>query len=126
MESIFGLSIPLMQKSLDCLWKKQEVTLDNLANAETPHYKAKYVTFEEELKQRIEAAGHRGDDAVKEAIRNTKVMVHTTAGETNKLDGNNVNADTEMVELTKTTMEYQYALNALNSDMARIRTAIKS
>ena len=37
----------LMQRSIDFLWSKQTCISDNIANAETPGYQPKYVTFEE-------------------------------------------------------------------------------
>ena len=37
----------LLEKSMGFLWTKQAAILDNIANAETPNYKAKVVTFED-------------------------------------------------------------------------------
>ena len=36
----------LLEKSMGFLWTKQAAILDNIANAETPNYKAKVVTVE--------------------------------------------------------------------------------
>ena len=44
----------LLEKSMGFLWTKQAAILDNIANAETPNYKAKVVTFEESLRSRLE------------------------------------------------------------------------
>ena len=44
----------LLEKSAQFLWTKQAAILDNIANAETPNYKAKVVTFEESLRTRLE------------------------------------------------------------------------
>ena len=46
----------LMEKSLGFLWTKQAAILDNIANAETPNYKAKVVTFEETIRSKLETA----------------------------------------------------------------------
>ena len=53
---IFGNTISMAQKSLDCLWKKQEALSDNLANIDTPGYKRKQVSFEEAFRKRLIAA----------------------------------------------------------------------
>ena len=45
----------LLEKSAQFLWTKQAAILDNIANAETPNYKAKVVTFEDSLRARLEA-----------------------------------------------------------------------
>ena len=39
----------MLERAMDFQWTKQNVINDNIVNAETPNYKAKYVTFEEAL-----------------------------------------------------------------------------
>ena len=66
----------LLEKSMGYLWTKQAAILDNIANAETPKYKAKVVTFEESLRTQLEqqlaasrAASLRGGgEAAKAAV----------------------------------------------------------
>lgn len=43
---MFGNTISMMEKSMDYLWKKQEVTANNIANVDTPGYRRKRVNFE--------------------------------------------------------------------------------
>ena len=50
---IFGNTIAMSQKSLDFLWKQQEVLALNIANVETPGYKKKMVSFEDEYRKRL-------------------------------------------------------------------------
>lgn len=124
--SMYGNTIGMMERSLDFLWTKQGVTSNNIANVDTPGYKSKYVTFEETFQRRLSAASRTGDGRqMKQAIAGASTVLHETTGETARLDGNNVNADTEMVELTRTALQYQYGLNSVNSDITRLRTAIK-
>ena len=54
MDFLSSNSFLMMEKSMAFLWTKQAAILDNIANAETPGYKAKIVTFEETLKARLE------------------------------------------------------------------------
>lgn len=56
MDFLSSNSFLMMEKSMMFLWTKQAAILDNIANAETPGYKAKIVTFEETLKARLEQA----------------------------------------------------------------------
>ena len=121
MNSIFGNSISMAEKSLDYLWAKQTTTLNNIANGETPGYKAKYVKFEDEFRNRL-AAARKGTSA---DISNSRYFIRNTKEESARLDGNNVNVDVENVELARTTLQYQYELNSLNSDISRLRTIIK-
>ena len=46
---IYGNGVHMTEKVLDFLWGRQNVTLNNIANVDTPGFKAQYVTFEEEL-----------------------------------------------------------------------------
>lgn len=124
--SIYGNSMGMMEKSLDYLWAKQGITSANLANVDTPGYKAKYLSFEDTFRNKLEAASIKGSKAqVGRAITSTEPTVRESQTQTARLDGNNVNADVEMVELTKTALQYQYELNSVNSDIARLRSAIK-
>lgn len=124
MNGIFGNSILMSGKSLDFLWAKQQVTTNNIANVDTPGYKSKYVTFEELYSSKLKAASGNGDK-VRDAIGSSRYQIHNTDTESARLDGNNVNQDSEMVELTRTALQYQYALNSVSKDFARLSTVIK-
>lgn len=127
MNRIFGNSMFMSEKSLDFLWKKQTVTMNNLANVDTPGYKAQYVTFEEMFQSQLKAASTSGkSENVADAIHNALYQVHNTATESARLDGNNVNTDSENVELTRAALQYQYVLSSINSDINRLRTVIKA
>ena len=119
--NIFALS----NKVLDFLWQKQTIISDNIANSETPGYKAKYVTFEEELKKNLDAqAGNTAND-ISNAINSVKLNVHETTNESSRADGNNVNVDVESMELAKAALQYQFLLKSYNDDLTRLRTVIK-
>lgn len=128
MTGIYGNTINMAEKTLDFLWKKESVISNNLANVETPGYKAKYVTFEEEFKSRIDAAA-RGKNTdvgnIRRAIEESVYRVHVSQNETARADGNNVNADTEIMELTRTALQYQYLLSSVNADITRLNAVIK-
>ncbi len=124
--SIFGNSIQMVNQSLDYLWLKQSVTSNNISNAETPGYKAEYVTFENSYKEQLELAIMSNDnEAINQAIMGATPVVHKSDTEGSRLDGNNVNTEVEMIELTKAALQYQYGLNSINSDISRLRTVIK-
>lgn len=128
MSGLYGNGMVLTEKVLDYLWGRQNLTLYNIANNETPGYKSRYLTFESELDQRIKDAG-RGDSsslAVKEAIQATRGSLHTTWSESTRLDGNNVDVDQEQVELVRTAYEYQYMINSITSDINRLKNAARA
>lgn len=125
MSEIFGNSMQLMLKSMDFLWKKQEVIANNIANVDTPGYKSRYVTFEEELREKLDRAQEDRKGSMAEVLADTQYEIHVTENETARLDGNNVSTDTELVEMTRAAMQYQYAQSAYNGEWNRLRTAIK-
>ena len=122
---IYGNTISMASKALDFLWTKESVISDNLANVETPAYKAKYVTFEEEFQRRLEAAGNGSARDVAKAIDASRCQINTSDEESSRVDGNNVNADVEIMELTRTSLQYQYLLRSDTSDITRLNTVIK-
>lgn len=120
-----GNTIAMAHKSLDYLWKKQEVTSDNIANVDTPRYKAKHVSFEETFRNKLKAAdGLHNYSEMRKAIDSSDYMVYSR-NDTARVDGNNVNMDYETTQLARTTLQYQYLLQSVNSDISRYRTAIK-
>lgn len=125
MNLIFGNNISMAEKTLDYLWSKQNVTLNNIANGDTPGYKAQYVTFEDELRKRLMAGKKGTSQDISNIIGNSRHFIRNTDNESARMDGNNVNVDVENVELARTTLQYQYELNALNSEISRLRTIIK-
>ena len=52
----FSNSFLMLERSMNFQWTKQRATLDNIINAETPGYKAKYVTFEDAFRTQLLAA----------------------------------------------------------------------
>ena len=124
MNQIFGNGILVSGKSLDFLWKKQAVTAGNIANVDTPGYKAKFVTFEDMYRAQLKgASGDRA--AVRQAADSAAWLVEESDTETARMDGNNVVADAEMSELTRTALQYQYAIQSVNSEISRLSTVIK-
>lgn len=122
---IFGNTIPMAERALDYLWKKQEITSDNIANVDTPGYKKKYISFEETFRQKLQAASQTNDsEKMRRAIYGTDYLVYDN-GESARVDENNVSIDVENVELARTTLHYQYLLQSVNGDITRYRTAIK-
>ena len=127
MSSIFGNTISMTQKSLDYLWTKQTVSLDNIANNDTPGYKARYVTFEDQLKKNLVAADKSGQNnrrSLAKGIERSGFSVHNT-DDAARLDGNNVQVEAENTELVRSYLQYQYQVQSINSDISRLRIAIK-
>ena len=127
MAQIYGDSIKMMGQSLDYLWLKQAVTNQNIANADTNGYKAKYVTFEDEFKQALDHMIQQKEskNSYNRNLEYVRPQMMESQAESERVDGNNVNVDVEMMELTRTSLQYQYSLQSVTSDITRLRTVIK-
>lgn len=128
MSGLYGNGIVLTEKVLDYLWARQTVTLNNIANDDTPGFKSQYVTFEEELARKLQGAGKTSNNPqqVSRAIDGVQARLRTTWTESSRLDGNNVNMDQEQVELVRAAYEYQYMVSSISNDITRLRNAAKA
>ena len=125
MNLMFGNSISMTSKSLEFLWAKQLTIANNLANVDTPGYKSKYVTFEDEFQNRLKLASASGNAARTRGIINNSYYTVNETESSARLDENNVDADVESVELSRATLQYMYTAQAITSDIARLRSVIR-
>ncbi len=125
MESITNNALRMMERSMDFLWTKQTAILDNLANVETPNYKAKYVTFEEAFRQQLRAAADADYGQMRQVLDDAQATVHVAQDETARMDGNGVDATEQAIELARTALQQQHVYNAISNDLTLLRTAIR-
>ena len=116
----------MMEKSMNFLWAKQAAILDNIANAETPNYKAKVVTFEESLKEKLEAAREdiTPSKAVRQVLEESDFFVEEQQ-EVTRMDDNGVNVTEQSAEMIRNAYQLQYVMQSISSDLSRLRTAVK-
>ena len=128
MFGFYGNGIALTEKMLDFLWGRQTVTLNNIANDDTPGFKSQYISFENILGEKLKdaSAGWRPMKQVEQAINSTRASLHTTRAESTRLDGNNVDMDQEQVDLARTALEYQYMVASIGNDISRLQSAVRS
>ena len=96
MMDLYGNGLLLGEKTLDSLWMRQNLTMNNIANVDTPGFKSQYMTFENELAQKIRSALTVKKTSMKNVARgieNMRPSVHTTLNESTRLDENNVDMD---------------------------------
>ena len=127
----------LLEKSMGYLWTKQAAILDNIANAETPNYKAKVVTFEDTLRSQLEqrlAAGRvvmSGDGSVQTPLSSIRRIIQDAepevfeAQEQTRMDDNGVNITGEMTELIRNAYQQQYVYQAINKHYSILRMAVR-
>ena len=129
----------LLERSMEYLWTRQAAILDNIANAETPNYKAKVVTFEDSLRTRLEqrlAAGRAvasgdGSDSRQTFLTSVRQIIQDAepevfeAQEQTRMDDNGVNITGEMTELIRNAYQQQYVYQAINKHYSILRMAVR-
>jgi len=117
----------MLEKSLGFLWTKQAALLDNIANAETPNYKGKVVTFEESLRSELERAAASPSGAqreVRRVIEDSEWYV-TEPQEAVRMDENSVDTTEQMVEIVRNSYQMQYVMQSISSQLSLVLTAVR-
>lgn len=119
------------QASLDALWMKTQVIANNLANVDTPGFKASSVSFEETLRSttaRVQnKLGQQVDGgAASKGGASFQARVSTNEDASVRLDGNNVVLEKEQTELWKTYAQYSYLMDRISGHYQNINSAINS
>lgn len=105
-------SIDLLQKIMDICAYRQKILASNIANADTPNYKAKDIDFQSELKKASESG----------QVSHSIIEASTTMP---NRDGNTVNIEVEMTKLTETILLYNSATQILSTRIRMLKDAIK-
>ncbi len=109
----------ILQAALRGLNVRQTWVADNIANADTPGYKARRVRFEDQLRRAIREAS---DDT--SLLSRARAVVETDSTRSGTMDGNSVDLDQELLAMTDTTMRYNAVAQALSERIALYRSVI--
>lgn len=120
--------VNVLDKAADVSWKRENVLSNNIANVNTPGYKRRDLNFESTLKEELGRCKHESLD---EKIRETDVSrlepsVYTDlTNYSYRLDGSNVDIDSEEVEFASEQIRYQGITAALNNEFNRMKSVLK-
>jgi flagellar basal-body rod protein FlgB len=129
---MFLNNISLLKSALDAANLRQQVIANNIANAETPRYKAKQVVFEDILKKHLSnqttfvgtktnprhiAIGNDGNIPLPQIVEDTETVMNN--------NGNNVDLDHEMIQMGKNSLWYYTLTQQLSGQFANLSYAIK-
>lgn len=129
---LFGDTYAILEKSMNLRSQRHTVISANIANAETPNYKAVKVDFEDELKRvvpqkdqlnlKVTSTRH-----VTTSCRIEDVQAKPTIEKTEALraDENTVDLDKEFVALSKNKLMYDVSTEIISRKLKGLLTAIK-
>jgi flagellar basal-body rod protein FlgB len=118
---------------LDGLAVRQRTIANNIANVDTPNYKAQKVNFEAQLQRTLAGGSRRGLEmkttqlnhlGAKEVSGSPSITVDSRPN-TLRNDGNNVDIDLEMTDLAETAMRYQALAQLTAAKLTALKTLIR-
>lgn len=126
-------SLKGLENGITASWLRNKTILNNVANNDTPDFKASGVEFEELYKQALS-----GDNFQFKQTRETHMpiggagdaegvqgVVVPKADTTYRMDGNNVDIDQEMTDFAKNVIYYNALMRKINGQFTQLRMAIK-
>ncbi len=134
MTTIYRLDDPLRfhQTALRVRAQRQEILTANIANADTPHFKARDLDFKAALQG---ALGGRGGSLAlaRTAPRHLPASANASfagpplyRGETqSSVDGNTVDLDVERAQFAENAIQYEASLTFINGLLRTMQTAIQ-
>ena len=120
--------INILNKAADASWTRENLIANNIANADTPGYKRQDIDFQATLRDALKSYKYMNLDQKVNAIDLSKLnpMVYTDhANYSYRLDGNNVDIDTEQVELASEQIKYQALTQSITAEFQRLQTVMK-
>lgn len=121
--------INVLDKAADASWLRETAITNNIANVDTPGYKRQDVDFQSVLKKELGRTKYASLDQrmnqLNTGLNKLNVSTYTDAANYSyRLDGNNVDIDTENVELASEQLRYQAITTGINSQFARMKAVI--
>jgi flagellar basal-body rod protein FlgB len=126
----------LMAKGLDYRAMRQDMISSNIANVDTPNYRARDISFENLLQGEKARIFPRKERSLRMAVTDERhIRPAATEGEKKaeiffrdghlaRNDGNTVDLDVETTEMAKNTVMYNALVAALKKDSALFRSVL--
>ena len=119
--------VDVLTKAADASWTRESVINNNIANVSTVGYKRQDIDFQSVLREELGNCKHKSlDNKINELdISDLNAQIYTdSANYSYRLDGNNVDIDTENVELASEQIRYDARATSISSEFSRMRAAL--
>ena len=122
--------VNVLDRAADASWKREALITNNLANVDTPGFKRADLDFASVLRRELKTFKYIPLDKKVRAL-NTDLGVlgvdpyTDSANYSYRLDGNNVDVDTENAELASEELRYQLLTTSINEEFARFNAVLK-
>ena len=124
--ALFSNTISLLEKALDYSQVKQNVISNNIANVDTPNYKAKEVSFRSFFNDEMSKISAKTTDKRHIPFQSSASPYIVTSQKTNyNNNGNNVDVDQEMSELAANQIYYNAMAESISNKFQALQTVIR-
>lgn len=120
--------INVLDKAADAAWIRNDVIANNIANATTPDYKRQDVDFESEFRKALKRSRYKTMDDRIANIKTNRLNPRTYTDSANysyRLDGNNVDIETENVTLASNQLKYNGLIDSINKEFSNLKMVMK-
>ena len=107
--------------------KRNNILASNIANAATPNYKARDISFEDEIKK-FDRNGPVVTSHANHIVQNSGKSINEASYREpliTSLDGNTVELAVEQMQFAENSMRYSSTVNFLNGKINKIMSAIR-
>src|SRR5690554_945002 len=128
-------SLQFHQQALGLRQERHKILASNIANADTPNYKARDIDFASELKKAVEQGRPAGGGLELARTSERHLAGQGTAIASQELlyrvpdqpslDGNTVDMDRERTQFADNAVRYQAALTLINSRIQGLKNAMQ-
>lgn len=119
------MTYDLLKTALDVTALRQEAISSNISNINTPDYKANRVEFEKYFENAINGHSLNKTHANHLDIHSKGPMVTKQESTSVQDNGNNVDIDYEMAELSANNVRYDAVVSQLNAKYTMMRSVMK-
>lgn len=126
---LFSNTINSLEKALDYSTLRQKTISNNIANIDTPNYKAKDVSFKNVLAKEVDSQMRANRTSTKhiEFSQSNRVnaQLFTKSDTAYNHNGNNVDIDKEMASLAENQIYYNAVTERISGKFNSLKTVIK-
>ncbi|MFI3176908.1 MAG: flagellar basal body rod protein FlgB [Eubacteriales bacterium] len=120
-------NLNILDKAADAAWLRNEAIANNIANVDTPNYKRQDVTFETELQRAMSGSNSMSISEKIDGVDIDRIEIRTYSDYDElsyRLDGNNVDIDTENVILAKNQLKYEALMDSISGEFTSLQVAM--
>lgn len=134
-DGLFSTTVAVLGKSIDLRARNQALIASNVANAETPNYTPKALSFENELQGALKGGGKGAQTSAHARhipLKGTSGRIQDVAGKiletpakTPGKDGNAVEIEAEMSRMTENQIMYNASVQILAKKFEGLKSALR-